>query len=67
MIATFQVLSGIATFLVLEERESVCLAIERADDDVDRAPRLNRIAQRVLELRPDTLIEIGLLRDDVRE
>src|SRR4029079_5754711 len=54
--------------LVLEESETVRAAVERTGDDVHRASALRRgIAKRVLELRPDALIQVRLLRDDVRE
>src|SRR6185503_16014083 len=54
--------------LVLEEGESVRTAVERAGDDVHGASAFRRrIAEGVLELSPDALVQVPLLRNDVRE
>ena len=52
---------------VLDEGERVRPAVERAGDDVHRAAGARRVGERVLELRPHALIEVGHLRHDVGE
>jgi len=68
MSAIFHVESGTATLPSFFRNVSGCDGVDRPGDDVDGAAAFGRrVGERVLELRPDALIQIGLLRNDVGE
>ena len=68
MSAIFHVLSGIATLPSFFRNVRPCDWLYSGPVMMYTArPPSRRVAERVLELRPDALIQVGLLRHDVRE